>query len=132
MSIAAGFVLRLLAGCAAIGVAPTSWIVVCGFSLVLVLGFGKRRVEMAREITRDHRPTLQSYSSAKLDTLLAISTAVCLLSHMICTIALETIQRHRKGNLLCTIPFVPTVFVATCSRLRKARAGMVRRAAYSM
>ena len=45
LAIAVGFVLRLLAGCAAIGVEPTSWILVCGFSLALLLGFGKRRLE---------------------------------------------------------------------------------------
>ena len=44
--ISLGFVLRLLAGCAAIGVEPSSWIIVCGFNLALVLGFGKRRSEL--------------------------------------------------------------------------------------
>jgi 4-hydroxybenzoate polyprenyltransferase len=106
MSIAAGFVLRLLAGCAAIAVTPTSWIIVCGFSLALVLGFGKRRLEVAQEIGTDHRASLQSYSPAKLDTLLAISTAVCLLSYMIYTVAPDTVQRHRTGNLIYTIPVV--------------------------
>lgn len=48
MAIAAGFVLRILAGCAAIAVEPSTWVVVCGFSLALVLGFGKRRTEIAR------------------------------------------------------------------------------------
>ena len=48
IAIAIGFVLRLLAGCAAIQVEPSSWIVVCGFSLAPVLGFGKRRAEIER------------------------------------------------------------------------------------
>ena len=42
MSIAIGFVLRLLAGCAAIGVFSSSWLLICGFSLAMLLGFGKR------------------------------------------------------------------------------------------
>jgi 4-hydroxybenzoate polyprenyltransferase len=40
ISIAVGFVLRLVAGSVAIGVAPSSWLLVCGFSLALFLGFG--------------------------------------------------------------------------------------------
>jgi 4-hydroxybenzoate polyprenyltransferase len=106
MSIAAGFVLRLLAGCAAIAVVPSSWIIVCGFSLALVLGFGKRRNEVAREIATKHRKTLLSYTPAKLDTLLGIVTAVCLLSYMLYTVAPETIQRHHTDKLVYTIPFV--------------------------
>jgi 4-hydroxybenzoate polyprenyltransferase len=36
MVIAIGFVLRLLGGCAAIAVTPSSWILVCGFTLALL------------------------------------------------------------------------------------------------
>jgi 4-hydroxybenzoate polyprenyltransferase len=50
LSIAIGFVLRLLAGCAAITVVPTSWILVCGFSLAMLLGFGKRRLDGPVEV----------------------------------------------------------------------------------
>jgi 4-hydroxybenzoate polyprenyltransferase len=106
--IAVGFVVRLLAGCVAIGVTPTSWLVVCGFSLALVLGFGKRRMEIAglgREQTR-FRPALRSYDAAKLDTLSAIVTALTLVAYMLYTVSAETVARHHTGNLIYTIPFV--------------------------
>jgi len=106
MVIAVGFVLRLLAGCVAVAVVPSPWIVVCGFTLALVLGFGKRRIEIAQEITHAHRPTLQSYTQAKLDTLLATVTAVCLLSYILYTVAPDTVQRHQTDKLIYTIPFV--------------------------
>jgi 4-hydroxybenzoate polyprenyltransferase len=105
--IAVGFVLRLLAGCVAIGVTPSSWLVVCGFSLALVLGFGKRRMEIAGLGHRTKfRPALRSYDAAKLDTLSAITTALTLVAYLLYTVSAETVARHRTGNLIYTIPFV--------------------------
>jgi len=105
--IAVGFVLRLLAGCAAISVEPTGWLLVCGFSLALVLGFGKRRTEVAAEgIDYRFRPALQSYDAAKLDTLLGACTAVCLVAYMLFTLAPETVARHGTDRLIFTIPVV--------------------------
>lgn len=106
MLIASGFVIRLQAGCVAIGVVATSWILVCGFTLSLVLGFGKRRTELAREVGDDHRRALQSYDPAKLDMLQAICTATCLVSYVLYTVAPETVQRHHTENLVYTIPIV--------------------------
>jgi 4-hydroxybenzoate polyprenyltransferase len=107
MVIAIGFVLRLLAGCAAIDVIPSSWILVCGFSLALVLGFGKRRTEVeSLDRGTEYRPALQSYNAAKLDTLLAIATAVCLISYIFFTVAPDTIARHETSNLVYSVPFV--------------------------
>ena len=105
--IAIGFVLRLLAGCAAISVDPSSWLIVCGFSLALLLGFGKRRTEIVGlGQTGEYRSTLVSYSIPKLDTLLAISASICLLAYMPYTVAPETKQLHETDKLIYTVPFV--------------------------
>jgi 4-hydroxybenzoate polyprenyltransferase len=105
--IAVGFVLRLLAGCAAIAVEPTNWLLVCGFSLALVLGFGKRRTEIASAgVSLQFRPALQSYDAAKLDAILGTCTAVCLVSYMLFTVAPETITRHGTDHLMYTVPIV--------------------------
>jgi 4-hydroxybenzoate polyprenyltransferase len=107
LSIAIGFVLRLLAGCAAIGVQPSSWIIVCGFSLALLLGYGKRRLELdAVERPTDYRPTLDSYTVDKLNLLLSVTAALCLLSYALYTVSPQTILLHRTENLLFTVPFV--------------------------
>jgi decaprenyl-phosphate phosphoribosyltransferase len=42
ISLAAGFVLRVLGGCAAVGVEPSSWLLNCTFFLSMFLAFGKR------------------------------------------------------------------------------------------
>ncbi len=42
MSLALGFVLRVLGGCAAVAVEPSSWLLNCTFFLSMFLAFGKR------------------------------------------------------------------------------------------
>jgi 4-hydroxybenzoate polyprenyltransferase len=107
LSIAIGFVLRLLAGCAAIDVVPTSWILVCGFSLALLLGFGKRRLEVgALRQGSEYRPVLDSYSPEKLNLLLGVTATMCLLSYMLYTVAPETVALHHTDKLVYTVPFV--------------------------
>lgn len=105
MSIAIGFLFRLIAGCVAIAVAPSSWILLCGFSLALLLGFGKRRLEFTQlESLTEYRVTLQSYSCEKLDVLLAVTCGLCLVSYALYTTAPETVQTHHTENLIYTIP----------------------------
>jgi 4-hydroxybenzoate polyprenyltransferase len=107
LSIAIGFVLRLLAGCWAIQVEPSSWILVCGFSLALLLGFGKRRLEVATsERLTEYRSSLQSYSVEKLNLLLGVTSAICLLAYMLYTTSPQTGQLHGTSGLVYTIPFV--------------------------
>jgi len=107
MLIAIGFVIRLLAGSIAVEIEPSSWLLLCGFSLALVLGFGKRRAEVETEgVNSEYRSTLMSYSRGKLDTLLGVTTATCLLSYMLYTVAAETIALHGTNKLIYTVPLV--------------------------
>ena len=105
--IAIGFVIRILAGCAALGLRPSSWIITCGFSLAMLLGFGKRRLEIETVGSgTDYRRSLESYSAAKLNLMLAITSSVCLMSYMLYTVSPQTIQLHRTENLIYTVPLV--------------------------
>jgi 4-hydroxybenzoate polyprenyltransferase len=107
MAIAFGFVLRIVAGCAAVGVEPSSWLIVCGFFLALTLGFGKRRMEVGNlECAKEHRAVLASYSKQGLDTILGIVASVCIISYTLYTLAPETVQLHHTKNLIYTVPFV--------------------------
>jgi 4-hydroxybenzoate polyprenyltransferase len=108
MSIAVGFVLRLLVGASAIAVEPSSWLIVCGFSLALLLGFGKRRAELglAGASGAAFRKTLAGYTPPVLDSLLAVCSATTLLSYMLYTVAPETRLVHGTGALIWTTPFV--------------------------
>ncbi len=105
--IAGGFVIRLLAGCAAVQVEPSPWLLACGFSLALVLGFGKRLAEVeAPGVTAAHRETLQAYTREKLMMVLSVCTAVCLMSYILYTLAPDTVALHGTRNLMYTVPFV--------------------------
>jgi 4-hydroxybenzoate polyprenyltransferase len=105
ISIALGFVIRLVAGSMAIGVDPSSWLLVCGFSLALFLGFGKRRSELSlAESGVKYRPALLGYSTTKLDSLMSISASLTLMSYMLYTVAPETQRVHGTANLVYTVP----------------------------
>jgi 4-hydroxybenzoate polyprenyltransferase len=105
LSIAAGFVLRLVAGAIALEVAASSWLLVCGFSLALFLGFGKRRSELAlAEQGRVYRPVLRAYTPSTLDSAMGITATLTLMCYMLYTIAPETREAHGTGNLIYTVP----------------------------
>jgi len=105
ISIAAGFVLRLVAGAIAISVVASSWLLVCSFSLALFLGFGKRRSELAlAEQGRAYRKVLEAYTSSTLDSAMSISATLTLMCYMLYTIAPETQATHHTANLVFTVP----------------------------
>ena len=59
--IAAGFMLRILAGTLGIGIAPSQWLLLTGLLLTLFLGFAKRRAELSalQEDSGTHRRVLE-------------------------------------------------------------------------
>ncbi len=91
-AIAAFFVLRLLAGCAAIAVVPSVWLLLCGGLLALYLGFAKRRHEIALmgEGGSSHRAVLEHYDVALLDQMSGILLAVTVVSYIMYTLTSAT------------------------------------------
>lgn len=108
LSIAAGFVLRVLAGGYLIDLSVTHWLMASVFALAVMMGFGKRRGEY--EELRDGAQTVrlvhESYSIPKLDLLLGISASVTIVTYMLYTMAPETIVLHGTDQLIFTTPFV--------------------------
>jgi 4-hydroxybenzoate polyprenyltransferase len=82
--ISIGFVLRAVAGCVAIGVIISPWLIVCTLLLALLLVFGKRRGELAGvgERTAAKITGLSSYSVVMLDQLIGISAAAAIVSYL--------------------------------------------------
>ena len=107
-SIAAGFMLRLLAGTAGIGIAPSNWLLACGFLLTLFLGFAKRRAEIGRlaEGAGLHRPVLEDYSAGFLDKAIMLCAAGMTVAYAAYTLAAETALIHGTGGLILTLPWV--------------------------
>ena len=88
--IAIGFVLRALAGAAAVDVEVSAWLVVCTFTLCLFLGFGKRRCELATignlEKAASHRQTLHFYTPQLLNQLLATTGGIAVITFLLYTL----------------------------------------------
>jgi 4-hydroxybenzoate polyprenyltransferase len=122
ISIATGFVLRLVAGAIAIGVVASSWLLVCSFSLALFLGFGKRRSELAlAEPGRVYRPVLKAYTASTLDSAMGISATLTLMCYMLYTIAPETRETHGTANLIYTVPPVFYAILRFIFKVQDAR-----------
>lgn len=106
--IAAGFMLRLLAGTLGIGIEPSNWLLACGFLLTLFLGFAKRRAELERlsEDAGRHRSVLQVYTSGFLDGAIALCAAAMVAAYAWYTVAEGTAILHGTGRLVLTVPWV--------------------------
>src|SRR5437762_9419754 len=109
--IAGGFMLRILAGTAGIGIPPSNWLLLCGLMLTLFLGFCKRRAELLAVTDpansgSGYRVALDGYSMPLLDCLIAVSVACAALGYALYTVDPDTIALHRTDRLFLTFPFV--------------------------
>jgi len=108
MSIAAGFVLRTYAGGVLVDVVVTNWMIASVFCLSLLLGFGKRRVEI--ENLQDRavmtRKVQEFYDISKLNVLLGVSASITIVTYMLYSLAPETKALHNTDDLIFTTPFV--------------------------
>ncbi|HEX5439586.1 MAG TPA: decaprenyl-phosphate phosphoribosyltransferase [Ktedonobacterales bacterium] len=100
--IAAGFVLRALAGAFVIAVPISMWFYLCATFLALFLALGKRRAELIRlsDQAGAHRQNLRQYSLTLLDQLIGI-----VVTSMLLTYSLYTFQGENSSHaLMLTIP----------------------------
>lgn len=107
MTIAASFVLRIVAGAVVINVPISEWLLICTSLLALFLGFSKRRHEITILVddAHVHRPVLMEYSTYFLDQMISLVTASTLICYILYTVADETVAKFGK-ELIYTVPFV--------------------------
>src|SRR5262249_3582200 len=105
--IAAGFVLRVLAGGGAINVPVSGWLFLCAMLLALFLALAKRRQELVslREAAAGHRAPLGEYSLPLLDQMLSTVAGMCVLAYGLYTVAPETVAKVGSDGLKWTLPF---------------------------
>ncbi len=108
MTIAAGFVLRVVAGAVLISVPTSEWLIICTVLLSLFLGFSKRRHELTilESHANTHRAVLQHYSPYFLDQMIGIVTASTVMSYTLYTISEDTVMKFGTKHLIYTVPFV--------------------------
>ena len=107
-SIAAGFMLRIIAGTTGVYLAPSDWLLQCGLMITLFLGFAKRRAELIA-LAKDgaaQRNVLRHYSPVLLDKFIGITAATVIMSYSLYTMSPETIPTHGTEHLIYTVPFI--------------------------
>jgi len=123
--IAAGFMLRILAGTLGIGIEPSQWLLLCGLLVTLFLGFAKRRAELfehqngsgsaadnddnpnaASTAAPPQRRSLAGYTPKLLDQMIAISAGGSVIGYALYTVDLSTIALHGTDKLIYTLPVV--------------------------
>jgi 4-hydroxybenzoate polyprenyltransferase len=106
--IAAGFLLRVVAGGFAIEVYLSPWLLICTLLLALFLAMSKRRHELIllQENASAHRPILKEYSPHLLDQMISVVTASVVVAYCLYTISEETVAKFETTSLIFTVPFV--------------------------
>jgi len=107
--IAAGFMLRVLAGAFAIDVEVSHWLVLCTLFVSLFLAISKRRGELM--LVRDannysERPVLREYDIAFIDQIITVTAAGMAISYALYTVADRTVAMFKTENLIFTTVFV--------------------------
>ncbi len=108
MIVSLGFVLRVLAGGAAVHVQVSAWLLLCTFFIALFLAFSKRRHELMllAEDASGQRPVLSHYSPEFLDQMINVVTASTVVAYAMYAIAPETVEKFHTRQLIYTIPMV--------------------------
>jgi 4-hydroxybenzoate polyprenyltransferase len=85
--VSSGFVIRAVAGCLAINVFISPWLIICTFLLALFLALEKRWHELVilSDDAETHRPTFSEYSTKMLEQLIGIITGVTIVSYLMYT-----------------------------------------------
>lgn len=108
MIVSLGFVLRVLAGGAAVRVQVSAWLLLCTFLIALFLAFSKRRheLQLLADNASGQRPVLSHYSSSFLDQLINVVTASTVVAYAMYAISPETAEKFHTRQLIYTIPMV--------------------------
>ncbi len=106
--VALGFVLRAMAGAAAIDVRVSPWLVVCTFSLCLFIALTKRRSEIGSlDDSAAARGANAGYDMADLNVMIAVSSAMAIITYALYCVAPRTVhQTVGSAHMIWTIPLV--------------------------
>ncbi len=108
LAVAAGFVMRIMAGGLVIDVSLSPWLTTSGGLLALFLVIGKRRQEIA--LLGDQAPAareiFQRYNLPLLDDMLRIVTTCVMITYIIYTVESPTLTKQGQNLGLITVPIV--------------------------
>ena len=103
--VAAGFVLRVLAGSAAAGVTASHWLLLCTFFLALFLALSKRRGELTNHGAIG-RVSLRDLPVPLVESLENVTLGMTIVCYALYTVSPETVAWFGTDGLLATVPIV--------------------------
>ncbi len=108
ISVALGFVLRVIAGAILVQVIPTAWILLSTFFLALFLSFGKRRGEIAHldRDSYDKNTALMQYTPQFLDSVIMVVSACTIMCYSLFSLSTYATEKFGSPYLIVTVPFV--------------------------
>lgn len=107
--IAAGFMLRVLAGAYVINVEVSHWLVLCTLFVSVFLAISKRRAEIILNSAAESfstRPVLREYDIGFIDQIMTIAASGMAISYALYTVADRTVTMFGTENLIFSTVFV--------------------------
>src|SRR4051812_47227371 len=108
--IAAGFILRVLAGAFAIGVIASHWLLICTALLAMFLGLGKRAHELAwaerTGMTTQTRASLSGYRIPVVRAAMIVLAVLTSAAYLAYTVDTHTVAMFHTRDLPYSAPFV--------------------------
>lgn len=106
--VAAGYVLRVVAGAVVIPVEISNWLLITAMLLSLFIALSKRSLEIRilQDDAQNHRKTLADYNLHLLDQMTAVITSALLVAYTLYTRSPETVEKFQTADLVYTVPFV--------------------------
>ena len=111
LAVALGFVVRVVAGCLAIPVLISPWILFCTFNLALFVALCKRRAELL-EVGGNGatRGVLKGYTAEMLDTFISVAAGLTIISYSLYTFQAPLTKAMgelaQTPLMMTSIPFV--------------------------
>ena len=106
ITIALGFILRLMIGAHVTFVELSMWIIIMTFLLTLFLAFSKRRGDLFNLKNAETRPVLAEYNQSFLNVSMAIMGSVTMVAYLMYTTSADVIARSGSNQLYITGIFV--------------------------
>lgn len=97
------YVLRALLGCALVSVEPSNWLLLCSYALALFISLAKRRADVIKGLSGEHRPALLGYSESFLDQAIGISAGMTVIGYALYSMEAPVLLPSRK---FAALPFV--------------------------
>jgi 4-hydroxybenzoate polyprenyltransferase len=101
--LSSGYVIRVVLGCALLGVLPSNWLLLCSSALALFLSLTKRRADLVGGVDETHRPSLAGYNTEFLNQAMGLMGGLSILAYSLYCMEASALV---EGREFASLPFV--------------------------